>query len=34
MIAAQKSVGGFSGNVDWSKVIDRRFLPADQQKDY
>ena len=34
MIAAQKSVGGFSGSVDWSKVIDRRFLPADQQKDY
>ncbi len=34
MIAAQKQVGGASGTVDWSKVIDRRFLPADQQKDY
>jgi NitT/TauT family transport system substrate-binding protein len=34
MIAAQQAVGGFTGKVDWNKVIDRRFLPADQQKDY
>ena len=34
MIAAQKMVGGFAGNVDLDKIIDRRFLPADQQKDY
>jgi NitT/TauT family transport system substrate-binding protein len=34
MIAAQKAVGALSGNVDWTKIVDRRFLPADQQKDY
>ena len=34
MLAAQKAVGALQGNVDWSKIIDRRFLPADQQKDY
>jgi NitT/TauT family transport system substrate-binding protein len=34
MLEAQKAVGALQGNVDWNKVIDRRFLPADQQKDY
>jgi NitT/TauT family transport system substrate-binding protein len=34
MIAAQKQVGALSGAVDWNRVIDRRFLPADQQKDF
>ena len=34
MLAAQKAVGVLQGNVDWNKIIDRRFLPADQQKDY
>jgi NitT/TauT family transport system substrate-binding protein len=34
MLEAQKAVGALSGAVDWSRVIDRRFLPADQQKDY
>ena len=34
MLEAQKAVGALKGNVDWAKVIDRRFLPADQQKDY
>jgi NitT/TauT family transport system substrate-binding protein len=34
MIAAQKQVGALSGNIDWSRIIDRRFLPADQQKDF
>ena len=34
MIAAQKMVGGFSGSIDLNKIIDRRFLPADLQKDY
>ena len=34
MIAAQKAVGALSGAVDWGKIVDRRFLPADQQKDY
>ncbi|MEI9889545.1 MAG: ABC transporter substrate-binding protein [Caulobacteraceae bacterium] len=34
MLEAQKAVGALKGNVDWNKIIDRRFLPADQQKDY
>ena len=34
MLEAQKAVGALSGNVNWAKIIDRRFLPADQQKDY
>jgi len=34
MLAAQRAVGGLQGKVDWSKIVDRRFLPADQQKDY
>jgi len=34
MLEAQKAVGALQGNVDWNKVIDRRFLPPDQQKDY
>lgn len=34
MLEAQKQVGALSGTVDWTKIIDRRFLPADQQKDY
>jgi NitT/TauT family transport system substrate-binding protein len=34
MLAAQKAVGALQGNVDWTKIVDRRFLPADQQKDY
>ncbi len=34
MIEAQKAVGALSGAVDWNRIIDRRFLPADQQKDY
>lgn len=31
MIAAQKLVGAISGDVDWSGIIDRRFLPKDLQ---
>ena len=34
MLEAQKAVGALQGNVDWSKIVDRRFLPLDQQKDY
>lgn len=34
MLEAQKAVGALSGAVDWNKIIDRRFLPPDQQKDY
>jgi NitT/TauT family transport system substrate-binding protein len=34
MLDAQRAVGALSGNVDWNKIIDRRFLPPDQQKDY
>lgn len=34
MLEAQKAVGALSGAVDWNRIIDRRFLPADQQKDY
>ncbi|HEY4029216.1 MAG TPA: ABC transporter substrate-binding protein [Caulobacteraceae bacterium] len=34
MLDAQKAVGALQGNVDWAKIVDRRFLPADQQKDY
>ena len=34
MLEAQKAVGALQGNVDWNKIIDRRFLPQDQQKDY
>lgn len=29
MIEAQKLVGAISGDVDWSKIIDTRFLPDD-----
>jgi NitT/TauT family transport system substrate-binding protein len=34
MIAAQKAVGALTATPDWNKIVDRRFLPADQQKDY
>jgi NitT/TauT family transport system substrate-binding protein len=34
MLDAQKAVGALKGDVDWTKIVDRRFLPADQQKDY
>ena len=34
MLEAQKAVGALKGQVDWTRIIDRRFLPADQQKDY
>jgi NitT/TauT family transport system substrate-binding protein len=34
MLEAQKAVGALQGNVDWTKIVDRRFLPPDQQKDY
>jgi NitT/TauT family transport system substrate-binding protein len=34
MLEAQKAVGALKGNVDWNRIIDRRFLPPDQQKDY
>jgi len=34
MLEAQKAVGALSGSVDWNRMIDRRFLPPDQQKDY
>jgi NitT/TauT family transport system substrate-binding protein len=34
MIAAQKQVGALTATPDWGRIIDRRFLPADQQKDY
>jgi NitT/TauT family transport system substrate-binding protein len=34
MLEAQKAVGALQGNVDWTRIIDRRFLPPDQQKDY
>jgi NitT/TauT family transport system substrate-binding protein len=34
MLEAQKAVGALQGNVDWNKIVDRRFLPQDQQKDY
>jgi NitT/TauT family transport system substrate-binding protein len=31
MIEAQKSVGAITGDVDYSKIIDTRFLPPDLQ---
>ena len=34
MLEAQRQVGALQGAIDWTKIIDRRFLPADQQKDY
>lgn len=34
MLDAQKAVGALKGDVDWGKIVDRRFLPPDQQKDY
>ena len=34
MLEAQKAVGALQGKVDWGRIVDRRFLPADQQKDY
>ena len=34
MLEAQKAVGALQGAVDWNKIIDRRFLPSDLQKDY
>ncbi len=34
MLEAQRQVGALPGAVDWTRIIDRRFLPADQQKDY
>jgi NitT/TauT family transport system substrate-binding protein len=32
MIEAQKKVGAISGDVDWDKLIDTRFLPDDLKK--
>ncbi len=29
MIRAQKIVGALTGDVDWSKIVDTRFLPDD-----
>jgi NitT/TauT family transport system substrate-binding protein len=34
MLEAQKAVGALQGKVDWNRIVDRRFLPPDQQKDY
>ena len=34
MLEAQKVVGALSGDVDWSKIIDRNFLPDDLKADY
>jgi hypothetical protein len=34
MIAAQRSVGAYSGTPDWEKMIDRSFLADDVRKDY
>ena len=34
MIAAQRHVGAYTGTPDWGKMIDRRFLAEDLQKDY
>ncbi len=34
MIAAQRSVGAYSGTPDWEKMIDRSFLADDLKKDY
>jgi len=34
MLEAQKAVGALQGKVDWTRIIDRRFLTPDQQKDY
>jgi NitT/TauT family transport system substrate-binding protein len=34
MIAAQRSVGAYSGTPNWEKMIDRRFLADDLKKDY
>ena len=34
MIAAQRSVGAYSGTPNWEKLIDRRFLADDLKKDY
>jgi NitT/TauT family transport system substrate-binding protein len=34
MIAAQRSVGAYSGTPDWEKMIDRSFLADDLRKDY
>ena len=29
MIEAQRSVGAITGDVDYSKIVDTRFLPDD-----
>jgi NitT/TauT family transport system substrate-binding protein len=34
MIAAQRSVGAYSGTPDWEKMIDRSLLADDLKKDY
>ncbi len=34
MLEAQQAVGALQGKVDWNRIVDRRFLPPDQQKDY
>jgi len=34
MIAAQRSVGAYSGTPNWEKIIDRSFLADDLKKDY
>jgi NitT/TauT family transport system substrate-binding protein len=34
MLEAQKLVGALSGEVDWSKIVDRSFLPDDLKADY
>jgi NitT/TauT family transport system substrate-binding protein len=34
MLEAQKVVGALSGDVDWSKIIDKSFLPDDLKVNY
>jgi NitT/TauT family transport system substrate-binding protein len=34
MLEAQKTVGALTGEVDWSKIIDTRFLPDDLKANY
>jgi NitT/TauT family transport system substrate-binding protein len=34
MLEAQKVVGALSGDVDWSKIIDKNFLPDDLKVNY
>jgi NitT/TauT family transport system substrate-binding protein len=32
MIRAQKLVGAFEGEADWSKLVDESFLPDDLKR--